>query len=159
LKPRVYIETTIIGYLASRPSRDIVTAANQQLTREWWEIRRTDFDLFASQFVLDEASQGDRLEAERRINLLVDIPILLAKPEAEDLANALLAEVPLPARAAVDAAHIALATVHGMDFLLTWNCKHIANAALTAGIERACRSRGFEPPVICTPQQLEVSSQ
>src|SRR5262249_16172722 len=122
MKLAVYLETSIIGYLTSRPSRDLVTAANQQLTRDWWELRRGDFDLFASEAVWKECSAGDGDAAKERLRLLESIPLLDVTGEAEKLAAELVRGVPLPQRAAVDALHISVATVHGIDYLLTWNC-------------------------------------
>lgn len=150
----VYLETTIIGYLASRPSRDLVTAANQQLTRDWWDHHREEYDLFVSEAVVTECSAGDPQAAQDRLDLLADISVLDVSEAAERLADDLLKQVPLPEQAEGDALHIAVATVNGMDYLLTWNCTHIANAALQHRMEAICRSAGFDPPTICTPQQL-----
>ncbi len=154
MKPKVCLETTIPSYLMARPSRDLVTAAHQQITREWWETRRQDFDLFISQMVIDEASAGDREAAARRLEIVAALPLLDPREEGAELTQALIADVPLPESAAADALHIAIAVVNGMDFLLTWNCTHIANAALRSRIEAVCRSQGFEAPIICTPEEL-----
>ena len=154
MKPKVYIETTIPSYLTAWPSRDLVRAAHQQMTREWWESRRSEYDLYVSQFVIREASAGDRIAAVERLKALENIPILDPSPESADLADELIREVPLPARATVDAAHIAIAVASGMSFLLTWNCTHIANASLRPIIDAVCRSRGYPPTVICTPEEL-----
>ena len=154
MKPKVYLETTIPSYLTARPSRDLVTAAHQQITREWWDTRRHDFDLFVSQMVIDEASAGDPEAAIRRLEVLASLPLLDPQTEGTALAQMLIDHIPLPARAAADALHIAIAVVNGMDYLLTWNCTHIANAALRGRIEAACRSRGFRGPIICTPEEL-----
>ena len=148
------METSIISYLAARPSRDLITAAHQQVTHTWWRERRSDFDLYVSQAVLDEAASGDPEAAMRRAELLAELPILDITPDAAELAAALSERVPLPPRAAADAAHIAIAAYHGIDFLLTWNSAHIANAELRPRIEEACRHRGFRPPVLCTPDEL-----
>jgi len=150
----VYLETSIIGYLASRPSRDLITAANQQLTRDWWDDHREQYDLYVSESVVAECSAGDAQAAEARLDAIGDTPILDVTEEAENLADELVKLVPLPENAEVDALHIAIATVNGINYLLTWNCAHIANAALQPQIEAICRSAGFEPPTICTPQQL-----
>ena len=154
MQPTVYIETTIVSYLTARPSRDLVTAAHQQITQEWWTRRRPDFEIFASQFVIQEASMGNVEMAQRRLEELRPIPLLDVNQNAEDLAKDLITRGALPAKAVVDALHIAVATVHGMDYLLTWNCKHIANAEMQAKVGAVCRNRGFEPPVICTPEEL-----
>src|SRR5713101_2086129 len=119
---RVYLETTIPSYLTGWLSRDLVTAAHQQITSEWWETRRQDFELFISQFVLDEAALGDPDASRRRLEMLTDIPLLDAGEEVLALANELMNRVPLPTNAVADSVHIAIATVNGMDYLLTWNC-------------------------------------
>lgn len=150
----VYLETSIIGYLASRPSRDLITAANQQLTREWWNDHREQYDLYVSEIVLTECSAGDPQAAQDRIDTIGEIPLLAVTEDAEKLASELVQQVPLPKNAELDALHIAIATVNGIHFLLTWNCAHIANAALQPQIEAICRSAGFEPPILCTPPQL-----
>lgn len=154
MKSRVYLETTIASYLTAWPSRDLVTAAHQQITREWWQKRRSDFDLFISQIVLREAGAGDPDAAAQRLQSLQDIPVLEERDEAVELAATLVGAIPLPKKAELDALHIALAVVHGMDYLLTWNCTHIANAALRHQIEAICHTRGYETPVICTPEEL-----
>ncbi|MBM4060189.1 MAG: type II toxin-antitoxin system VapC family toxin [Planctomycetes bacterium] len=153
MKPRVYIETTIVSYLTALPSRDIVTAAHQQLTREWW-ARRSRYQLFASEAVLGEAAGGDPAAAQRRLRELADVRMLAITPGARDLARALIEARIVPATSAVDALHVATAAVHGMHFLITWNCTHIANASLRQRIEGLCRLRGLEPPTICTPEEL-----
>ena len=117
-------------------------------------FERQDFELFASQAVLEEARAGDPAAAAARLHALSEVQLLEATEQALFLALRLMDEVPLPRRAAVDAAHIATAAVHGMDYLLTWNCRHIANAVLRPDIEDICRVAGFEPPVICTPEEL-----
>ena len=104
--------------------------------------------------VIDEASAGDQAAATRRLEILAALPLLDPGDEAAELAQALIAHVPLPESAAADALHIAIAVVNGMDYLLTWNCTHIANAALRSRIEAVCRRRGFEVPIICTPEEL-----
>lgn len=154
MKRSVYLETSILGYLTSRPSRDLVTAANQQITHDWWEDHREGFDLYVSQFVIDECRLGDAVAAQERLDTLAGIRQLTVTEDVENLAEELVKHVPLPDKAEVDALHIAVATVHGVHYLLTWNCTHIANAALRPRIEAVCRSFGYEPPTICTPQEL-----
>ena len=154
MKPKVYLETTISSYLASRPSRDLVIAGNQELTHEWWTERRHTFDLYVSQYVLDEAALGDSDAARRRMDILADLKELEASEGAERLTEKLLGEGVVPREAATDAAHIAVATGHGMDFLLTWNCRHIANARMLRKIYSVCDAAGFICPIICTPAEL-----
>lgn len=154
MKPKVYIETSIPSYLTARPSNDIRAMANQNTTIEWWENRRADFELYISEFVLAEASQGHPEAAERRLKSMSDIDELATPPEVRGLALALIDAGSLPAKAELDALHIATAAVHGMEYLLTWNCKHIANAVMRPKVEAVCRDYGYEPPIICTPQEL-----
>ena len=154
MSPKVYIETTVVSYLTARPSRDLIIAAHQQLTQEWWENRRADFDLYASQLVIQESSAGDAVMAQKRLKILDEVPLLDANREAISLARTLVEKGPIPEKAAVDALHIAVATVHGMDYLLTWNCKHIANAEMQTSVGKICRESGYEPPIICTPEEL-----
>lgn len=151
---KVYIETTIVSYLTARPSRDLIMSAHHQLTQEWWENRRANFDLYTSQFVIQESSAGDAKMAQTRLEALEEIPLLSVTQEAVTLARTLVEEGPIPEKADVDALHIAVAATNGMDYLLTWNCKHIANAEMQIGIGKLCRAAGFEPPVICTPEEL-----
>ena len=153
MKPKVYIETSIPSYLTARRSRDLVIAGNQETTREWWE-RRNDFDLYISEFVLDEASDGDLRAATERLKALEDIPEIEINEQVAVIAEKLLAEASLPGKARIDALHIATAAIGGMDYLLTWNCSHIANPAFRFKIESVIRSFGYEPPIICTPQEL-----
>jgi hypothetical protein len=153
-KPTPYLETSVISYLAALPSRDPVTARNQQITREWWDARRMDYELRTSEFVTEEAEQGDLVYARRRLALLEGIRVVAAEPPAGRLASELLRSVPLPEKAAHDAAHIAIAAVGGMEYLLTWNCKHIANPRLQTRIRQVVRKAGFVEPVLCTPAEL-----
>lgn len=151
--PRVYVETTILSYLTALPSRDLIRAAHQQITTEWW-ANREQFSLFVSEAVLAEASRGDAEAAKRRLLAAQGLGVLSATTEAQALASALLQSAALPQKAAIDAVHVALAAVHGMDFLLTWNCTHIANAIMRPRIEAVCEANGFKAPVICTPEEL-----
>ena len=154
MKRRVYIETSIVSYLASRPSRDVVSAGRQQLTHSWWEMRRPVFDLVISELVLKEVRAGDSGAAARRMAFVANLPLLDITEQATELAATLIERVPLPPQAAVDAAHIAVAAYHGVDFLLTWNVAHIANAALRRRVEDVCRAQGYQAPILCTPDEL-----
>lgn len=129
-------------------------AANQEATRSWWENARPRYELFISTIVTQEANGGDPEAAKRRVAVINGLPELNVSEEAELLAARLILGTALPDNAKTDALHIAVATVHGIDFLLTWNCKHIANAAMRPKIESICRAAGYEPPVICTPLEL-----
>ena len=153
MKSKIYVETTVISYLTALPSTELIRAAHQQITRDWWE-RRQRFDLFVSQAVLREVGGGDAEAAGRRLAAVEGIPVLAVDTEVSQLAERFLVLRVIPTKAAVDAVHIAVAVVHGMDYLLTWNCTHIANAAIRSKIERTCRDMGLEPPIICTPEEL-----
>jgi predicted nucleic acid-binding protein len=142
MKPKIYIETTIISYLTGRPSRDIIIASHQQITEEWWRTRRHLFDLYASQLVFQEAGAGNEEQARKRLRVL---------EETESLE---ITERTLPQIAPEDAIHIAVAIVNGIDYLISWNCKHIANAKMRGKIEQVCLSCGYEPIIICTPEEL-----
>ena len=150
----VYIETSVIGYLAMRPSAHLVTAANQQVTREFWDDHRSRFDLFVSLAVVDECFAGDAEAAAERDVFLQDIPVLGVNDDVLSLAQSLMTGIPLPEKADVDSVHIAVAAVNGLDYLVTWNCKHIANPALCGTIEAVCRAAGYVAPLICTPLEL-----
>lgn len=151
---KVYLETSFVSYLVARRSRDLIVAARQQLTNDWWDDERQKYDLFASEVVLEEARLGDPTEIAKRLQVLSDLPILTTTGMAGQLANDLLVKGALPAKAARDALHIAVATVNGMDYLLTWNCKHIANPHARRMIDRIFQTAGYLPPVICTPQEF-----
>lgn len=153
-KPAVYLETSVLGYATSRPSRDLVVAGHQQITREWFALRAQAYELFVSQLVAREASGGDEEAARERAAFLRGIPRLGITDAAGALAARLVESGAVPRKAAEDALHIAVAAVHGVDYLLTWNCKHIANATMRQAIESVCRAAGYEPPVICTPEEL-----
>ncbi len=154
MKPSVYLETTVPSYYTARPSRDVVIAGHQATTRDWWDTRLSRFRVFVSQIVLDEAAAGDVRMAKTRLAVLKSFPLLDLRDDASELARALIESGPLPRKAVGDALHIALAAIHGMDFLVTWNCTHIANAEMTAQIAGICHDHGLECPVICTPEAL-----
>lgn len=150
----VYLETTIFSYYVARPSRDVVVAAHQQTTQEWWDTRRGLFACHVSQVVVDEASAGDPDESRKRLDAMRDFPLLDVNESAEALAQAIIASGVLPPKAVRDAAHIATAAVHRMDYLLTWNCRHLANARIVRKIEEVCEQHSERMPLICTPEEL-----
>jgi predicted nucleic acid-binding protein len=150
----VYLETTFVSYLVALPARDLVIAAHQQITRDWWERRRSEFRLVVSQIVLDEISAGDKSEIQKRLELVRPLEVLGASPDAEALTALIIEAGILPEKAVRDAAHIAVATVHGVEYLLTWNCRHLANAQVSRRVARICSARGFVMPTICTPEEL-----
>ena len=151
---RIYIETTIASHLAARPSRDVVIAGHQQTTHEWWDTRRKSYELCVSEVVLEEAALCDPQAAQERLDLLNDMTLLPIAPEALPLAEALVQAGALPAQAAHDALHIAVSAVNRIPYLLTWNCRHLANATMRPIIEAVCAAKGFKAPIICTPEEL-----
>jgi predicted nucleic acid-binding protein len=154
MKAQVYIETSMVSYLTARPSRDVVAAAHQQISLDWWERRRHDFDLVASLLVVNEARLGNPESAARRLAILQGIPLLEVTAPAQRLAVAIVEKGLLPRTAYPDALHIATAVVHQVDYLLTWNCSHIANAEILPRIAWICESFGLSLPYICTPEEL-----
>ncbi len=151
---RVYIETTVVSYLTVRPSRDVVIAGHQQVTHEWWDTRRTNYELCVSQLVLDEAGAGDAQAAQERLLVLQPMLVLETAADALELAKELLQAGALQAKAADDALHIAVAATKAVPYLLTWNCRHLANAVMRPVIEAVCKAKGFKAPIICTPEEL-----
>ena len=154
MKKTVYIETSIVSFLTGKPSRNILSIAWQSLTAEWWEVHRKEFGLFISELVLEEARRGDSEAAAKRLEVLEHIPILDLNDQVLKLAKELIAEEALPAKAADDALHISAAVVHNMDYLLTWNCRHIDNAETKPKIREIITRKGYHYPEICTPQEL-----
>ena len=152
----IFIETTIPSYYVSRPSRDLLQLARQELTRDWWDDQRQQFDLFTSQLVLDEAADGEPEKASERLQLLAGIPLLDLNEQVQALAKKLISSGILPSVAGRDAFHIAAAGVHRMDFLLTWNCKHIANPFIAERLLACFSEARVHLPVICTPEQFST---
>lgn len=150
----VYVETSIVSYLRERTTDQIVAAARQVHTKRWWTRERERYELYASRFVLDEARLGSEELAAARLEALKDIPLLDLSESVFAFGTELLNRAVLPEKARVDALHIAVAAVHEMDYLLTWNCKHIANARLVPQINRIIEDQGYTPPYICTPEEL-----
>ncbi len=154
IKPIVYIETSIVSYLTARLSSDLIQAAHQKITVDWWENRRVQFDLYTSQLVIQEASYGDPQAASKRLNALQDIALLELNSEVQELADKLLSQQVIPTKAREDAFHISMAITYGVDYLLTWNCKHIANAEIQKSIANISAQAGYEMPIFCTPETL-----
>jgi predicted nucleic acid-binding protein len=150
----VYIETTIVSYLVANPSRDPILAAHQQLTRQWWQDQRSTYQCLVSDETLAEAARGNAAQARLRLEALRNLPILPITPEAGNLAAALIQSGSLPAEARSDAIHVAVATLAGVDFLLTWNCRHLANPHLQKQLRAVMAARGLTLPEICTPVEL-----
>ena len=150
----VYLETSFISYLVARPSRDVIVAGHQQTTQDWWDNRRSQFDCFVSQFVINEASDGDPAEVQKRLAIIGGLSTLEVTADAQNLAKAIMAAGILPPKAFPDAGHIAVSAVHAVDYLLTWNCKHLANAQISRRIAVVCEKLGYRMPIICTPEEL-----
>lgn len=150
----VYIETTVVSYLTAKDSLDVRTRAHQEATRRWWRGKRKHYDLYVSPFVLQEAGAGDLTAARLRLRIVSQMPQVAVTDAVTRLARLLIHRGVVPQAAQVDSFHVALAAVHGLEYLLTWNCKHIANATKRVSIEACCRDSGFEPPVICTPEEM-----
>jgi hypothetical protein len=150
----VYIETTIVSYLVAGSSRDLVVAAHQQATRDWWQNRRQEFVCLCSPEVIREASLGDPDQVARRLAVLATLPQVAVTAQAETTANAFLATGALPPLAQPDALHLAIATTAEVDFLMTWNCRHLANAQIQRRLEQEAVRMGWKLPVVCTPLEL-----
>ncbi len=154
MKPKVYVETSVIGYLTSWPSGDLIVAARQKITRDWWRDAPARYDLIASERVVSEASTGNPKDVQDGLAVLQALPMLSVTQEAEDLANALLAAGAVPIGELSVAHHIALSVVAGIEYLVTWNFKHLANASMRWKINDVCMMEGYGPPLICSPEQL-----
>ena len=150
----VYIETSILSYLTARSTINLILAANIEVTKEWWETRRSTFTLYISQAVLDEVARGDTEIALKRLEILNGLPLVELNQAVRELSAQFLARSNLPPKASDDAVHIAAATVHRLDYLLTWNCKHIANAQIQRKLAKISIDCGYQLPIICTPYEL-----
>jgi predicted nucleic acid-binding protein len=154
MKPKVYVETTVVGYLTSWPSGDLVVAGRQKITRDWWRYASDAFELIVSELVHREAGAGDPQAIRDRLEALKYLPVLAVTQRAGDFAAALVAGRAVPSTEPEDALHIALAVVNGIEYLVTWNFKHIANAAMRSRIHGVCVAAGYDPCTICTPEEL-----
>jgi hypothetical protein len=152
--PTLYIETSIVSYLRQRPSTQVVAAARQVLTHQWWSHERVNYELVTSQYVIDEASDGDPDLADERLESLNGIPLLTADPDVEIIANEIMARAILPPKAVFDALHIAITAHHRIQYLLTWNCRHIANARILPRIHGVLNDLSVPIPIICTPEEM-----
>lgn len=150
----IYVETSVISYLTSWPREDVTIAGHQRTTQEWWATAADQFDLFVSELVVAECSRGDADAARDRLKAIDGLPIVPTSVAAETLAVTLINQRAVPETEPNDALHIALAAAHGVEFLVSWNFRHILNASLRPAIERVCRDAGFDPPVLCTPEEL-----
>lgn len=153
-KATVYIETTIPSYLTARLSSNLIIAGEQAITRDWWEARRKIYHLFISEAVLEEASIGDPDASQRRLQAISGIEELSIDDEVISLTTKIIRLKLIPEKAKADALHIAVAARHSIDYLMTWNCKHIANAEIIRRISHAITEEGYFVPIICTPREL-----
>jgi predicted nucleic acid-binding protein len=152
--PTLYVETSIVSYLRQQPSVRVITAARQLLTHQWWNRERNKYDLVTSQYVIDEAADGDTSLAEDRLRALEGIPLLPAEAEVQVIADEIMGRAILPPKAIFDALHIAITAHHRIDYLLTWNCRHIANGRILSRVHAVLYDLAIPIPVICTPEEL-----
>ena len=158
MKPKVYIESSVISYLASKPNRDVVIAARQAISHDWWENHRQRFELQISALVEEEISRGDELASKRRLKWVENVPNLTITDEAGEIADLLLKENAVPRGSEEDALHIGIAVAQGADYLLTWNFKHINNAEMKMKIIKLVESHGYLCPQLCSPEELGGNS-
>ena len=154
MKSTVYIETSVISYLSAKPSRDLIVAAHQQITIDWWETALPHYDAFVSPIVLDEISRGDVNAVQTRLEKVSAFLILEVLPEIRNLADIYFSELDIPEKARADSYHLAIAAWHGIDFLVSWNCTHIVNGRIRMMIEEINARQGIRTPIICTPEEL-----
>ena len=153
-KKTVYIETSVVFYLTARPTGDLLAAAWQKITVDWWDMQRNRFDLYTSDVTVEEAGRGNPEAGALRLGALSGIPILPTTEAVVGLSKALLQGRALPAKALNDALHIAVSAVHGIDYLLTWNYRHLDNAETKPVIRSVCAIHSYNSPEICTLQEL-----
>jgi len=154
MKPKLYLETSVISYLTARLSSDLIVAAHQKITYEWWDNRRVEFDLYTSELVIEEAGRGDPQAAAKRLKSLEKISLLVLNQEIFNLADLIVTQQVLPEEAHADAVHISAAILFEMDYLLSWNCRHIANAERQRKIAQIIHQTGYNMPFLCTPEVL-----
>ena len=150
----VYIETSVVSYLTARRTKDLLVAAWQAVTVDWWETHRGRFDLYTSDVTVMESRRGNPEAAQRRLEALVEIPVLSVTAQVDELSEALLHAGAIPPAYVGDSLHVAVSAVHGVDYLLTWNFRHIDNAETKPMMREVCGLHGYSCPEICTPQQL-----
>lgn len=154
MKPTVYLETSVISYLAARPSRDLIVAGHQQITHDWWSTVRVKVDCFISEPVIQEAGRGDQEAAQKRLAITLGIPTLILNEEIKELALKYQAAAKILEKAKLDTFHLALPAWYKVDYLLTWNCKHIANGNVRRIVENISKQLNIHTPTICTPEEL-----
>ncbi len=153
-REKVYLETSVISYLAARPSRDVFTLAKQEMTRRWWEKNRTACDFFVSDSVMYEILSGDEDAAARRLDVVAGLPVITATDALNEFHRNLFSTRIFPEKAKMDAMHLVLAAGHGMDYLVTWNCRHINNAVTKPKMRSEILKAGYNDVVIATPAEL-----
>lgn len=153
-KDAIYLETTVVSYYTSKPSRDIIVLAHQEITREWWPKAVNRFDIFISEAVIEEDSAGDQEAARKRIEELKKFPHLQLNDKVEQMAQVYIDKLDIPQKAYRDAIHLAVASVHNVEYLVTWNCAHLANAEIIRKLIKINESFGLSTPLICTPEEL-----
>lgn len=154
MKESLYLETTVVSYYTSKPSRDIIVLAHQEITREWWYKAIKRFDCFISEVVVEEVSLGDRESAKRRLEELKNFPHLELNDKVEEMAQVYMERLEFPKKSFRDAVHLAVASVHNIDYLITWNCTHLANGEVIKKLMKINGSFGIHTPIICTPEEL-----
>ncbi len=154
MKESIYLETTVVSYYTSKPNRDIIALAHQEITRQWWPIVIRQYNFFISEVVVEEADFGDVEAAKKRLEELKDIPHLELNDKVEEMAQVYMERLEIPEKSFRDAAHLAVACVHNIDYLVTWNCTHLANGEAIKKLMKINESLGIHTPIICTPEEL-----
>ena len=154
MKESLYLETSVVSYFTVRLSRDIIVLAHQEITRQWWEKAIQQFEIYISEPVMEEISTGDLEAVKRRLEKVDTFKRLELNVSVEKMAQVYVDRLKIPKKSALDAVHLAAASIHNMDYLVTWNCRYIANAVMRSQIEAACRNAGYAPAIICTPDEL-----
>ena len=154
MKQTVYLETTVISYYTAKPSRDLIVAGHQQITTEWWEKSLPKFDCYISEFIIDEAERGDEEASKKRIDVVSQFPLLTVNDEIQKIAQTYFERLTIPEKARLDAAHLAIACYYKMDYLLSWNCKHIVSGKVRMKLQELNRIIQLHTPIICTPEEL-----
>ncbi len=152
--PRIYIETSVISYLSSRPSRDLILAARQEATREWWQLRQHEYQPFISPLVLREAARGDIEAARLRLHICQPLALLPIDSACQQLAQKLLQAKGVPETEPEDALHLAVATCAGVDFIATWNFAHLVGPVAKFRLQTLIQNMGYSPPLLATPEEL-----
>jgi len=154
MKESIYLETSVVSYYTAKPVRDIIVLAHQEITREWWQRAIKRFDIYISEIVVEEASYGDSEAAKRRLGILKGFPHLELNEKVEEVAGIYIKQLGIPEKSFRDTLHLAICSVHNIDYLVTWNCTHIANAEIIKKLINVNDSYGIHTPIICTPEEL-----